>query len=140
MIVSRKVVVWSGIIIIILFAIINRIRLYMNSEFIDGTVTTIVLPKEKSSEEDKYLHEIVFEYKNKTYKYDVQFFTLPDNDEKVKVMIPNGKPEDFTLFDFSHFILISIIFLVAISGLWIIFLQSFFPNQQEFYFFKKRNE
>ncbi len=138
MIVSRKAVIWSGIIIIILFAVINRIHLYMNSEFVAGSVTTIVVPNEKSSKEDTYLYEILFEYGNKTHKYDVQFFIPPDNDEQIKVMIPNGKPEDFTLFDFSHFILTPVILLVAISGVWVVFLQSFFPNQKEFYFFKKK--
>lgn len=138
MILSRKTVIWIGIIIIVLFAIINRVRLYMSSEFVEGTVTTLFIPKGISSEEDKYLHEIIFEYKNNLYKYKVQFFSIPNKDEKIKVMIPNGKPEKFTLFDFSHFILIAIILIFVLSGIWIIFLQSFFPKHKEFYFFKQK--
>ena len=139
MIVSRKAVAWIGIIIIVLFAIINRVRLYMNSEFVEGTVTTLFIPKGISSEEDKYLHEVIFEYKNNPYKYNVQFFSTPDNGERINVMIPNEKPESFVLFDFSHFILIAIVLIFVISLVWIIFLQSFFPKQQEFYFFKQKN-
>lgn len=138
MVLSRKTVIWSGVAIIFSFAIINRVRLYINSEFIDATIEVTIY--ENSHNEQQNLYEIIFEYDNNLYKFETQFFTHQNNNEKIKVMIPNGKADNFVIFDFSHFILIAILLACIISAGWVIFLQSFFQKEKEFYFFKSREE
>ena len=124
MIVSRKQVIWGGVIIVILFAIINRIRLYMNSEIVLGHV--------------EYNSNLVFQYKGNTYIYDYESST--ETISPIKLLIPFDSPIDFVIFDFPHFLLWVILIVIFISGGWILFLQSFYPKRDKFFLFKTKKE
>lgn len=132
MILSRKVVIWSGIIIMTLFALINRIQSYMNAEFVYADASKIF------SADDEHLYSLSFEYHGKPYIIYRQFSAAVDISKKTELLIENEMPKNAIPFDFFRYIVFAIILAIAFSGIWIIFLQSFFPKQKKFYFFKKK--
>ena len=126
MVVSRKKVIWSGIIIVILFAIINRIRLYVNSEIIFA--------------ENLYNYYLTFQYKDIKYTYDYKSSAETDESLPIKILIPFETPEDYVIFDFHNFVLWVIFVVIFLSGGWILFLQSFYPKRDKFFLFKTKKE
>ena len=127
MIVPRKTVIWSGIVAVILFAIINRVRLYVNSEIVFA---------------EAYLDgvSIKFQYKGDTFIYDCKYAANKDTSLPIKILIPFQTPGDFIVFDFMNFIFWVILLVIFMSGGWILFLQSFFPKRDKFFLFKTKKE
>jgi hypothetical protein len=58
----------------------------------------------------------------------------------VKLLIRDNNPQEVVLFTFFNFFFSSIIMCILISGLWIIYLESFFPKNKEFHFLTKKEE
>ena len=133
MIVSRNTVIWSGVVAVILFAIINRVRLYVNSEIVLGKI------ERNFEKQGKYF--LMFQYDGNTYIRD--FYSQRERDEAlpIKVLIPFQSPNDYVIFEFLHFVFIALLLIVFMSGGWILFLQSFYPNRERFFLFntKKKN-
>ena len=131
MIVSRKTVIWSGIVAVILFAIINRVWLYVNSEIVFGKI-------EKHYDKDVYFLE--FQYKGDTFVFNDESLTEADESLPKKVLIPFETPKNYVIFDFHNFAIWIILIIIFMSGGWILFLQSFFPKRDRFFLFKTKKE
>ena len=116
----------------ILFAIMNRVHLYMNSE--------IVLGKVERNYEEPGSYSLRFQYNDNLHIYD--FFSYTDKDETspIKILIPYHVPRDFVVFDFQYFIFWVLIIIVFVSGAWILFLQSFYPKRDTFFLFRTKKE
>ena len=134
MIVSRKAVVWSGIAIVILFAIVNRVEAYRHSDVVWADVKRVF------SEKNDYMYCLSFEYQEKSYIDYHPFSSAVDTTKKMKLLIPDNNPGEVILFTFFDFFFAAIVMCILISGLWIMYLESFFPKNKIFYFFTKKEE
>ena len=134
MIVSRRKVIWSGIIIVILFAIINRVRLYVNSEIILGKI------ERNYEDEDVDNYNLTFQYSGNTYTYNYKSSIEIDETLPVKILIPFDSPEDFVVFNFHNYVFWVILIVIFMSGGWILFLQSFYPKRDKFFLFRTKKE
>ena len=136
MIVSRNVVILSGAIIIVLFAIINRVRFYAESEVVYVNLHKI------PSEDIEHLYRLSYEYQGKICGFE-HGFTFEQDTNKQKKLLINTNPNPFEdqtvfIFNFTEFFLGVIIIGVSVFVLWIAFLESFFPKRDKFHLFKRK--
>ncbi|MDR0368248.1 MAG: hypothetical protein LBH82_03800 [Bacteroidales bacterium] len=134
MIVSRKTVLWSGIVIVALFAIINRVKFYADSDVVYADLHLV------ASSDTEYLYQFSYKYQEQIHYADYRFAFEQNTDRKKKLLINKHFPQQIFLFTFTGFFLSVLIISFFAFALWIAFIESFFPKHKQFYFFNKATD
>jgi hypothetical protein len=121
MTISKKYIIVFGIVIIWLFALLNRIDVYCTSE--------IVLAKSFQSE---HITALIFRYNGVMYQKIIENNILSEDDTNCKVLIKRKNPNNFIVLNFWDFAFGVIIVSIFVSFVWLLFAHSFFEDIETF--------
>ncbi|MDR0604655.1 MAG: hypothetical protein LBG80_10170 [Bacteroidales bacterium] len=132
MIFSKKCISVLGIVIIWLFALLNRIHVYCISE---------VIPAKSYQMKYSESFVLIFEYKGITYQKISEEDIFLDEDTDCKVLIKREDPNNFTVLNFWDFVFGTVVISIFLTLVWLIFVLSFFENIVAFQLlFRKKDE
>ncbi|MDR2408504.1 MAG: hypothetical protein LBE13_10415 [Bacteroidales bacterium] len=129
---SKKCISVLGIVIIWLFALLNRIHVYCISE---------VIPAKVYQMRYSASFVLIFEYKGVTYQKISKEDILLDNDTDCKILVKGKDPNNFTVLNFWDFVFGTIVISIFLTLVWLIFVLTFFENIVAFQLlFRKKDE
>jgi hypothetical protein len=129
---SKKSISILGIVIVWLFALLNRIHVYYISEVIPAKVYQM-----RYSES----FVLIFEYKGIAYQKISEENIFLEDDTDYKILIKRKNPDNFTVLNFWDFVLGTVIISIFLTFVWLIFVLTFFENIVAFQLlFRKKDE
>jgi hypothetical protein len=128
--IPKKYIVILGIIIIWLFALLNRIHVYNISETTSARAYKSILL-------GKFV--LVFKYKGITYEKLFEKDHSLEDSRYYKLLIKRGNPNNFILFTFWGFLFDAMIVSGFITLVWLIFVQVFFEDIESFQLSSHKN-
>jgi len=127
MIISKKVIVLGGILCIFIFALLNRVNVIQKSEKTDAYAQRIW-------ENDDTQYYLFYTYRGIPYTYVMENDVSLKNHTTYTLLIKNGNPEDFLVYNFIGFWFIALLIACVIVSGWVLFSQVFFDNIVRFKF------
>jgi hypothetical protein len=129
---SKKCITVLGIVIIWLFALLNRIHVYCISE---------VIPAEVYQMRYSMSFVLEFEYKGITYQKIVEEDVSLDEDIDCKLLIKRENPNNFVVLNFWGFVFDIIVVSIFATLVWLVFVFTFFEQIERFHLrFRKKDE
>ena len=117
MIISKRTVVLSGIVCIFIFAFLNRMHVFQQSEMVNAYYT-----------EDKYTHTLYYTYKGVSYKSLMENTAFLENNSACKLLIINENPKKIVVFNFMGFWFVALAVSCVVVLAWLLFAQVFFEK------------
>jgi hypothetical protein len=122
MTISKRIITILGIVIIWLFALLNRINVYNMSEIVPAKAYKLLT--------DNFV--LLFKYKGITYEKIIEDDIPLEDNRDYKLLIKKGNPDNFILLTFWGFAFDIVIISVFITLVWLVFVQVFFEHIESF--------
>ena len=127
MIISKRTIVLLGIGCIFFFALLNRIHIIQKSDKVNAFLQEIVYISHTQ-------YDVSFIYKGVAYKYNVEYTPSLKNKTTCKLLIINGNPEQFVVFNFMGFWFVALVISCIVVLVWLLYVQVFFEKVVSFKF------
>jgi len=127
MVISKRAIVLLGIGSIFFFALLNRIHIIQKSDIVSANVQI-------SERQYGTAYFVSFAYKGTEYNYPVEDAAAIENKTTCKLLIINGNPEKFVIFNFLGFWFVALSIAVILTLAWLLYVQVFFEKVISFKF------
>jgi hypothetical protein len=121
---SKKKIVLAGIALIWLFAALNRLQVYRDSEIIPARAHQLSMQGASFG--------LTFTYKGVQYKKEIEENPFLTDNKEYQLLIQHADPAEFIVFTFWGFIGKAMTISFYLTLVWMLFVQIFFTNIKTF--------
>jgi len=121
MILSKKVVIVFGVGCIFFLAFLNRLNVIQKSEKVNACAQRVF-------EHDDTQYYLSFTYNGTPHYHIIENTISLKNNTTYKLLIKNGNPNDFLVYNFMGFWFIALLISCVVVSGWVIFSQVLFDN------------